>query len=1308
MSTTGRLRLVSIAVAGGVLASLAALPTLAGAATPTVAPPALRLDGGLYELTLITGDQVTLRAAGDGRYSVSVAHAARSDGSTPAVEVVDRGDGLYAFPDDARPLIDAGRLDEELFHVEYLAAQGYGTGGRLPVIVQYADAYPVGGGAAARSGATPADPPGSTRTATLASINALGLDLDPAGATGFWASLATSGRDPAARSAVVPGGIERIWLDRPVEVALDESVPQIGAPTAWDAGLDGTGTKVCVVDTGIDADHPDLAGKVVASQSFVPGEPVADGHGHGTHVAATVAGTGAASGGRYPGVAPGAELAIAKGLDNTGGGSFAQIIDAMEWCALDQGADVVSLSLSADPTDGTDPASRAVDELTAATGALFVIAASNDGPGAFTVGAPGAASAALTVGAVDGSDALADFSSRGPRVGDFAVKPEITAPGVGITAARAAGTSLGTPVDDDYTTLNGTSMATPHVAGAAAILAQQHPDWGAPTLKAALVASAADGGYTVYEQGAGRVDLARAITQAATSAPATVDFGFFPWPQQGAPVTSTITYANPTGEPVTLDLAAAATVDGTPATAGVLSLSAGTVTVPAGGTAGVTVTLDQVAAESGLYSGMVVATGAGGIRLTTPVGFLVQEEKLPLRIRMAYTDEQVEFGGDSVQVSVVGIDGTDDTVYSAPVNPESPTAEVHVAAGTYTVQTRIWWTDPTTGLRQTALLVDPEVTVPDQAEVVLDGTAARRVAVDTPKPSESYDAQYAYERWAGDRWFGTMSFVAYGYQNFWVTPTGRVGRGGLRYTAQSVRGAPLVTMAVADRHPVQLHPISAHYREDVGLARFSGRSTLSVVDGGTGSAAELDRLDAHGKLVLLVQPANINHCQPVQETIDRVVAAGAAGILIRPAPACTIVSGLLNRTAPVPLVAIPTGDAELLRDRLEGGRGVRIRVDGTPRTPYVYRVALPQTGRIGDSLHYDLSSRDLAVIDHRFHATQPHVQTLEVAAWQPDQSLVPASLFEGMPAPRGLTEYYAPLGPDAVVKHAVDSGMTGYQQRFDVFARPRSVAIGWNDSPAVPSVPSLTAAQRAQPDRFYHVCTGCREGNTFYPFIHYSASADPYQASIFDGLTPFAGFYGDPDLHLYDQAGAEIVAAPGPPSLPAFASYELPGEPGRYRLTHGAGGGRVATAWEFTSRPVREDQSIDGYRCVEAAVGDSEQPCRAEPLIFPRYDLGLGLDNTTPASGTHWIRITAERQPAAGRPPAIAGVDVRVSLDRGATWRRVPDIDLGRGRYAAAVNYWWIGGRTGDAVSLRVTARDTAGNRVEQTVLDAFMLGGRH
>ena len=110
-------------------------------------------------------------------------------------------------------------------------------------------------------------------------------------------------------------------------------------------------------------------------------------------------------------------------------------------------------------------------------------------PGA-TLGSPGAATSALTVGAVDKSDEAAWFSSRGPRVGDLAVKPEIVAPGAGIVAARAAGTTIGSVLDQHYTSLNGTSMATPHVAGAAAILAQKHPDWPAESLKARLVSTA--------------------------------------------------------------------------------------------------------------------------------------------------------------------------------------------------------------------------------------------------------------------------------------------------------------------------------------------------------------------------------------------------------------------------------------------------------------------------------------------------------------------------------------------------------------------------------------------------------------------------------------------------------------------------------------------------------------------------------------------------------------------------------------------------------------------------------------------------
>lgn len=185
-------------------------------------------------------------------------------------------------------------------------------------------------------------------------------------------------------------------------------------------------------------------------------------------MASTVAGSGAASGGQRRGVAPGAELMNGKVLDNFGNGQESWVIAGMEWAATN-GADVISMSLQAGVTDGTDPVSQAVNQLTEANGVLFTIAAGNFGSARETVTAPGAANQALTVGAVDKSDVLAGFSGRGPRAGDFAIKPDITAPGVDIIAARAAGTSLGTPVDDSYTMLSGTSMATPHVAGAAAI-----------------------------------------------------------------------------------------------------------------------------------------------------------------------------------------------------------------------------------------------------------------------------------------------------------------------------------------------------------------------------------------------------------------------------------------------------------------------------------------------------------------------------------------------------------------------------------------------------------------------------------------------------------------------------------------------------------------------------------------------------------------------------------------------------------------------------------------------------------------------
>ena len=123
-------------------------------------------------------------------------------------------------------------------------------------------------------------------------------------------------------------------------------------------------------------------------------------------------------------MAPGASLHIGKVLDNDGSGQDSWILAGMEWAARDQHAKIVSMSLGADATDGPDPLSQAVDSLSAETGTLFVIAAGNSGPAPYSVSTPGTADAALTVGAVDSSDRLASFSSRGPRTGDNALKPD--------------------------------------------------------------------------------------------------------------------------------------------------------------------------------------------------------------------------------------------------------------------------------------------------------------------------------------------------------------------------------------------------------------------------------------------------------------------------------------------------------------------------------------------------------------------------------------------------------------------------------------------------------------------------------------------------------------------------------------------------------------------------------------------------------------------------------------------------------------------------------------------------------------------
>lgn len=307
--------------------------------------------------------------------------------------------------------------------------------------------------------------------------------------------------------------VEQIWPDLPVHTCLNVSVPKIETPRVWAAGFKGEGIKVAVVDTGIDDTHPDFAGRIVATKSFVS-DSARDDNGHGTHVAGIIAGSGEKSNGKYVGVAPAASLYIAKVLRGDGGGSMSGVMAGIEWAVLEQKVQVINLSLGgAGPCDGTDALSTLCDEAVQQAGVVMCVAAGNSGPASKTIGPPGCARFVITVGAVDDNDRVAVFSSRGPTA-DGRVKPDLVYPGVDIVAPRAAGTTMGDVVAEGYVSASGTSMATPHASGVAALMLQANPELSAEQVKTLMVAGVINIGALPNEQGAGRGDAYRAYLKA--------------------------------------------------------------------------------------------------------------------------------------------------------------------------------------------------------------------------------------------------------------------------------------------------------------------------------------------------------------------------------------------------------------------------------------------------------------------------------------------------------------------------------------------------------------------------------------------------------------------------------------------------------------------------------------------------------------------------------------------------------------------------------------------------------------------------
>ncbi|WP_406314123.1 S8 family serine peptidase [Streptosporangium sp. NBC_01639] len=1219
-------------------------------------------------ITLITGDQVQVRAVDGEHDAVTVTPAPRADGSVPTFQVLETEDGLTVIPDDVAALVPQ-RLDTALFNVSALAEEGYGTA--IPLILTYP------------RNAVKAAIPAVKQLRTLESIGGAGVSVATGEAARFGSELArlAAAGDPGAagRTAGPLAGVEKIWLDRTVQPALENSVPQIGAPEAWAAGFDGTGTTVAVLDTGIDAAHPDLTGKVADRRDFTGENATGDPHGHGTHVASTIAGSGAASEGRRKGVAPGATLLNGRVLGGDGSGRLSWIIDGMEWAAGEKHAEIVNMSLGS--RDAGGPLTSAVTRLSQQYGTLFVVAAGNDGCDG-CVGAPGDAPEALTVGAVDREDRLAPFSNRGPIAADLAVKPDVTAPGVEISAARSGGGASGEP----YTAMSGTSMATPHVAGAAALLRQARPGITGTELKTLLMGTAKPGQDTpVDAQGAGRIDVGSALKGTVVASLGSVNFGSL---AQGEDRSVAVSYRNLGQAPVELDLSGG----------GAFTVEPAKVTVPAGGKAEAKVTLKG--AGPGVLREELTASTPGGAAVRTLLTASVAQRRVELRVRGIARDGRTARGG----FTVLNLDEGTLVGRVLPGDPAQPCTDqkygtgtcLLVTPGTYSVLGHIFTMPATQDSTATgkplneSLVGDPEMKITENTEVVLDARKAVEVEVETPdhvtKRNTGAAAQIAWYR-SGEK--GTAlrggTNISPGGQveeRLFVQPTRQVTKGIFTVGTRWRLEAPAITLTTPGigLNPEYYDPV--HFSDfATEYPRLDGTALLMAVDAGRGTAGEIEARNLRGKLAVIRRTEGV----PVSTQANAAAAAGAKMVAIySDRPGADITPGGTGVKLTVPTVRLTQEEGLKLVERLRR-LPVPVLAKGIVASPYVYDLFLREQGRVPDSLRRVVRAKSLARVETGYHSQLSDDVTVNEArfVFEPWDT---SSISTNRPmakTPRTRVEYLTP-DPDlrwsasAVTPERSYNNMWPHPDtprvalsapEFRPYKAGERISRTWFKQPLLPGINPRNPLRR-EGDRLRLSMQGFVDADRNY--------GDTYTSSFANGMkTDFRLYQGDTLLEQTEY-------------LPSGA-VDVPAEKSSYRIEYDV---RNEAAWAKLSTRTRAVWTFGSERAADAGT-------TVIPLLLAGFDAPTDLKNRARSAK---LGVSLYQQEGSAQS-AVKEASLEVSYDDGATWHstrlRAKDGKEGKdGRaYEATLDR-----PASEFVSLRLKATDVKGNTLSQEVIRAYAM----
>ena len=362
---------------------------------------------------------------------------------------------------------------------------------------------------------------------------------------------------------------------------------------------------------------------------------------------------------------------------------------------------------------------------------------------------------------------MANFSSRGPRFGNGGLKPEVVAPGVDITAAQAAGTDLGGEDGDPlYTTISGTSMATPHVAGLAAIAKQAHPTWDGEQLKDAITERTVPvGNATGFDAGTGRVDALRTLDQDVFTDHASLPLGFYAWPHKDvAPTHTVLTYTNTADTPVTLTHDVAGE-DGSADPDHAISLGADSVTMPAHGAATADVVLDPNVAAPGSCSDVVTATpDDGGIPVRTEVGYVLEPELYNLTVVARPR------AGECAS-HLIALSGMDSNSYDMKAIEEASgdqSVTFRVPPGHYGAGDLSFGVAADVG-QDGVLTFQPNIDLTKDPTVVLEAATTKRFTYDVDRPVVN-DGAIMNATWASGP--GYIGFTLYGFADpVYASPT---------------------------------------------------------------------------------------------------------------------------------------------------------------------------------------------------------------------------------------------------------------------------------------------------------------------------------------------------------------------------------------------------------------------------------------------------------------------------------------------------------------------------------------------------------